>query len=144
MFILGIAYCTFAREPSMLTARIRSSVLATPIICSIISCSVRILISASRRKSVFAQLNNHMLNVLQAENRTLDFHIHKDSRAFCQGVLRKKAEMVSVRILSAFCWVSFTVIHAYCRDIWRIIRRANIHCSCAQSLSFFVTGIHTS
>lgn len=25
------------------------------------------------------QLNNHMLNVLQAENRTLDFHVHKDS-----------------------------------------------------------------
>ena len=25
------------------------------------------------------QLNNHMLNVLQAENRTLDFHIHKKS-----------------------------------------------------------------
>ncbi|MDO4468024.1 MAG: cupin domain-containing protein [Bacillota bacterium] len=24
-------------------------------------------------------LNNHMLNVLQAENRTLDFHIHEDS-----------------------------------------------------------------
>ncbi len=24
-------------------------------------------------------LNNHMLNVLQAENRTLDFHVHKDS-----------------------------------------------------------------
>lgn len=24
-------------------------------------------------------LNNHMLNVLQAENRTLDFHIHVDS-----------------------------------------------------------------
>ena len=25
------------------------------------------------------QLNNHMLNVLQAENRTLDFHVHKQS-----------------------------------------------------------------
>jgi len=25
------------------------------------------------------QLNNHMLNVLQAENRTLDFHIHEQS-----------------------------------------------------------------
>ena len=24
-------------------------------------------------------LNNHMLNVLQAENRTLDFHIHECS-----------------------------------------------------------------
>lgn len=24
-------------------------------------------------------LNNHMLNVLQAEHRTLDFHIHKNS-----------------------------------------------------------------
>lgn len=24
-------------------------------------------------------LNNHMLNVLQAENRTLDFHIHENS-----------------------------------------------------------------
>ncbi|NLA86216.1 MAG: cupin domain-containing protein [Clostridiales bacterium] len=24
-------------------------------------------------------LNNHMLNVLQAENRTLDFHVHNDS-----------------------------------------------------------------
>ena len=24
-------------------------------------------------------LNNHVLNVLQAENRTLDFHIHKNS-----------------------------------------------------------------
>ena len=24
-------------------------------------------------------LNNHMLNVLQAENRTLDFHIHESS-----------------------------------------------------------------
>ena len=24
-------------------------------------------------------LNDHMLNVLQAENRTLDFHIHEDS-----------------------------------------------------------------
>lgn len=24
-------------------------------------------------------LNNHMLNVLQAENRTLDFHVHEDS-----------------------------------------------------------------
>lgn len=24
-------------------------------------------------------LNNHMLNVLQAENRTLDFHIHEES-----------------------------------------------------------------
>ncbi|MDU5334917.1 cupin domain-containing protein [Enterococcus sp.] len=24
-------------------------------------------------------LNNHMLNVLQAENRTLDFHLHEDS-----------------------------------------------------------------
>lgn len=24
-------------------------------------------------------LNNHMLNVLQAENRTLDFHTHEDS-----------------------------------------------------------------
>ena len=24
-------------------------------------------------------LNNHMLNVLNAENRTLDFHIHKNS-----------------------------------------------------------------
>ncbi len=25
------------------------------------------------------QLNDHMLNVLQAENRTLDFHVHDDS-----------------------------------------------------------------
>lgn len=25
------------------------------------------------------QLNNHMLNVLKAENRTLDFHVHIDS-----------------------------------------------------------------
>ena len=25
------------------------------------------------------QLNNHMLNVLQAENRTLDFHVHEHS-----------------------------------------------------------------
>jgi|GEM_PF-165102 mannose-6-phosphate isomerase-like protein (cupin superfamily) len=25
------------------------------------------------------QLNDHMLNVLQAENRTLDFHVHPDS-----------------------------------------------------------------
>lgn len=25
------------------------------------------------------KLNNHMLNVLQAENRTLDFHIHENS-----------------------------------------------------------------
>lgn len=25
------------------------------------------------------RLNNHMLNVLQAENRTLDFHIHDNS-----------------------------------------------------------------
>jgi mannose-6-phosphate isomerase-like protein (cupin superfamily) len=25
------------------------------------------------------QLNDHMLNVLQAENRTLDFHIHENS-----------------------------------------------------------------
>jgi len=25
------------------------------------------------------QLNDHMLNVLQAENRTLDFHVHKQS-----------------------------------------------------------------
>ena len=25
------------------------------------------------------QLNNHMLNVLQAENRTLDFHLHEQS-----------------------------------------------------------------
>lgn len=25
------------------------------------------------------QLNDHMLNVLQAKDRTLDFHIHKDS-----------------------------------------------------------------
>ena len=25
------------------------------------------------------QLNNHVLNVLQAENRTLDFHIHEQS-----------------------------------------------------------------
>jgi len=25
------------------------------------------------------QLNNHMLNVLQAENRTLDFHVHNQS-----------------------------------------------------------------
>jgi len=25
------------------------------------------------------QLNNHMLNVLQAENRTLDFHVHEQS-----------------------------------------------------------------
>ncbi|MCL2046420.1 MAG: cupin domain-containing protein [Oscillospiraceae bacterium] len=24
-------------------------------------------------------LNNHVLNVLQAENRTLDFHVHEDS-----------------------------------------------------------------
>lgn len=24
-------------------------------------------------------LNNHMLNVLQAENRTLDFHLHENS-----------------------------------------------------------------
>jgi len=24
-------------------------------------------------------LNNHMLNVLQAENRTLDFHVHNES-----------------------------------------------------------------
>jgi mannose-6-phosphate isomerase-like protein (cupin superfamily) len=24
-------------------------------------------------------LNNHMLNVLQAENRTLDFHVHENS-----------------------------------------------------------------
>ena len=31
-------------------------------------------------------LNDHMLNVLQAENRTLDFHIHEDSPACCQGV----------------------------------------------------------
>ena len=30
-------------------------------------------------------LNNHTLNVLQAENRTLDFHIHEDSRLCCQG-----------------------------------------------------------
>ena len=35
-------------------------------------------------------LNNHTLNVLQAENRTLDFHIHEDSRLCCQGVLREK------------------------------------------------------
>ena len=33
-----------------------------------------------------AHLNNHMLNVLQAENRTLDFHIHEESRVCCQGV----------------------------------------------------------
>ena len=26
-----------------------------------------------------SRLNNHTLNVLQAENRTLDFHIHEDS-----------------------------------------------------------------
>jgi mannose-6-phosphate isomerase-like protein (cupin superfamily) len=25
------------------------------------------------------QLNNHMLNVLQVENRTLDFHVHEES-----------------------------------------------------------------
>jgi len=25
------------------------------------------------------KLNNHMLNVLQAENRTLDFHVHDES-----------------------------------------------------------------
>ena len=25
------------------------------------------------------QLNDHILNVLQAENRTLEFHIHEDS-----------------------------------------------------------------
>ncbi len=25
------------------------------------------------------KLNNHMLNVLQAENRTLDFHVHNNS-----------------------------------------------------------------
>lgn len=25
------------------------------------------------------RLNNHMLNVLQAENRTLDFHVHNES-----------------------------------------------------------------
>ena len=25
------------------------------------------------------QLNNHVLNVLQAENRTLDFHVHEQS-----------------------------------------------------------------
>ena len=25
------------------------------------------------------RLNNHMLNVLKAENRTLDFHVHTDS-----------------------------------------------------------------
>jgi mannose-6-phosphate isomerase-like protein (cupin superfamily) len=25
------------------------------------------------------QLNDHMLNVLKAENRTLDFHVHEDS-----------------------------------------------------------------
>ncbi len=25
------------------------------------------------------QLNNHVLNVLQAENRTLDFHVHEES-----------------------------------------------------------------
>jgi uncharacterized cupin superfamily protein len=25
------------------------------------------------------QLNNHMLNVLQVENRTLDFHVHEQS-----------------------------------------------------------------
>jgi len=25
------------------------------------------------------QLNDHMLNVLQAENKTLDFHVHKQS-----------------------------------------------------------------
>ena len=25
------------------------------------------------------KLNNHMLNVLQAENRTLDFHVHEQS-----------------------------------------------------------------
>ena len=25
------------------------------------------------------QLNNHVLNVLQAENRTLDFHVHENS-----------------------------------------------------------------
>lgn len=24
-------------------------------------------------------LNNHMINVLQAENRTLDFHLHEES-----------------------------------------------------------------
>jgi len=34
-------------------------------------------------------LNNHTLNVLQAENRTLDFHIHEDSSAYCQGVLSR-------------------------------------------------------
>ena len=30
-------------------------------------------------------LNFHALNVLQAENRTLDFHTHEDSRVYCQG-----------------------------------------------------------
>jgi len=31
------------------------------------------------------QLNNHMLNVLQAENRTLDFHVHElsDELFYC-------------------------------------------------------------
>ena len=29
------------------------------------------------------QLNNHTLNVLQAENRTLDFHIHEQSDEWC-------------------------------------------------------------
>ena len=40
-------------------------------------------------------LNNHMLNVLQAENRTLDFHTHEnsDEMFYCietEGTLNKE------------------------------------------------------
>ncbi len=45
---------------------------------------VNLLEQANNVKSLFeykrvGTLNDHMLNVLQAENRTLDFHVHENS-----------------------------------------------------------------
>ena len=37
------------------------------------------LIDVPFRYKRVGTLNNHMLNVLQAKNRTLDFHIHENS-----------------------------------------------------------------
>lgn len=42
-------------------------------------------------------LNNHMLNVLQAENRTLDFHVHEFSASFS---IASKANLILKRIMA--------------------------------------------
>ena len=43
-------------------------------------------------------LNNNVLNVLQAENRTLDFHIHEDSRFVVKVCEEKKKNLWQTRV----------------------------------------------